>query len=100
MASESFEFLDCSTLSISYAQNGLATVSMTVVSTEPVPGINPPRVFTELTFGGVDFKGWVTQLDTNIIPASIPVVYEHKFSLVMVGCFNDCPRGATRAPLT
>jgi len=98
--SESWEFIDCSSIQISYAQNGLAAVSMTVVSTEPVPGINPPRVFTELTFGGVDFKGWVTQLESNVIPASIPVVYEHKFSLTMTGCSTDCPRGATRAPLT
>lgn len=98
--SESWEFIDCSSIQISYAQNGLATVSMTVVSTEPVPGINPPRVFTELTFGGVDFKGWVTQLESNVIPASIPVVYEHKFVMTAVGCATDCPRGATRAPLT
>lgn len=97
---EQFEFIDCATISISYAQNGLATVSFTVVSTEPVPGINPPRVFTELTFGGVDFKGWVTQLESNVIPASIPVVYEHKFTLTMTGCATDCPRGASRAPLT
>lgn len=96
---EVFEFLDCSTLSISYAQNGLANVSFTVVSTEPVPGVNPPRVFTELTFGGVDFKGWVTQLESSVIPASIPVVYEHKFVMTAVGCATDCPRGATRAPL-
>lgn len=97
---EQFEFIDCSTISIAYQQNGLAAVSFTVVSTEPVPGINPPRDFTQFTFGGVDFKGFVTQVDSSIIPASIPVVYEHRFSLTMTGCAADCPRGGTRAPLT
>lgn len=96
---EQFEFISCETIQISYQQNGLATVSFTVVSTEPVPGINPPRDYTQLTFGGVDFKGFVTQVDSAIIPAFIPVVYEHRFSLTMTGCATDCPRGSTRAPL-
>jgi hypothetical protein len=98
--SEAFEFIDCQSINISYQANGLATVSFTVVSTESVPGINPPRDFTQLTFGGVDFKGFVTQVDSSIIPASIPVVFEHRFSLLMTGCASDCPRGVTRAALT
>ena len=93
---EDFEFIDCSTISISYQVNGLATVSFTVVSTQDVPGVTPPRDYTQLTFGGVDFKGFVTQLDTTIIPASIPTVFEHKFTLTMTGCATDCPRGGTR----
>jgi len=93
---EVFEFIDCATISISYQVNGLATVSFTVVSTQDVPGVTPPRDYTQLTFGGVDFKGFVTQLDTTIIPASIPTVFEHKFTLTMTGCATDCPRGGTR----
>lgn len=93
---EQFEFIDCATISIAYQVNGLATVSFTVVSTEDVPGVTPPRDYTQLTFGGVDFKGFVTQLDTAIIPASIPTVFEHRFTLTMTGCAADCPRGGSR----
>jgi hypothetical protein len=92
---EAFEFIDCPTISISYQTNGLANVSFTVVSTEQVPGVTPPRDYTELTFGGVDFKGFVTNLETQIIPASIPSVFEHRFTLIMTGCADDCPREPT-----
>jgi len=99
ISSQPFEFIDCATISIQYSSNGLATVSFTVVSTEPVPGVTPPRDFTQLTFGNVDFKGWITSLETTIIPASIPTVFEHKFTNTMTGCASDCPRGATRPAL-
>ncbi len=91
---EQFEFIDCPTISIQYQQNGLATVSFTVVSTEQVPGVIPIRDFTQLTFGGIDFKGFITQLASSIIPASVPVVFEHRFTLIATGCAVDCPRGA------
>jgi len=90
---EEFEFIDCATISIQYQQNGLATVSFTVVSTEQVPGVNPLRDFTQLTFGGIDFKGFITQLQSGIIPASFPSVFEHRFTLLATGCADDCPRG-------
>ena len=93
---EQFEFIDCPTISISYQSNGLAAVSFTVVSTEQTPGVNPGRNYKELTFGNVDFKGFITGLQTSIIPASIPTVFEHRFTLTMTGCADDCPRGATR----
>ena len=92
---ETFEFIDCPTISISYQTTGLATVSFTVVSTEQVPGVTPPRDYTQLTFGGVDFAGFVTSLDSQIIPASIPAVFEHRFSLIMTGCGVNCPREDT-----
>lgn len=91
---EQFEFLDCASLQIQYQQNGLANVSFTVVSTEVVPGVNPPRDFTQLSFGAIDFKGFVTGLQTDPIPGSLPTVFEHKFTLVMIGCSPDCPRGS------
>ncbi len=93
---EVFEFIDCPTISIGYQANGLATVSFTVVSTEDVPGINPIRDYTDLTFGGINFKGFVTSLTTQIIPGSIPSVFEHRFTETMTGCADDCPRGSTR----
>lgn len=90
---EQFEFIDCPSISIQYQQNGLASVSFTVVSTEQIPGVNPSRDFTQLTFGGIDFKGFVTQLASSIIPATTPAVFEHRFTLIATGCAPDCPRG-------
>lgn len=91
---EAFEFIDCPTINISYQQNGLATVSFTVVSTEQVPGTNPVRDYTQLTFGGVDFKGFITEVASSVIPASIPSVFEHRITLIATGCADDCPRGS------
>jgi hypothetical protein len=91
---EQFEFLDCATISISYQSTGLASVSFAVVSTEQLPGVNPVRDYTQLTFGGINFKGFISNLVSAIIPGSIPTVFEHRFSLTMTGCANDCPRGA------
>jgi len=91
---EQFEFIDCATISIQYQPTGLANVSFTVVSTEQEPGVlGLGRDYTQLTFGGIDFKGYVTQLDSSIIVGSIPNVFEHRYSLVMTGCADDCPRG-------
>lgn len=91
---EQFEFIDCPSISITYQQNGLATVSFTIVSTEQVPGVNPVRDYTQLNFGGVDFKGYITEVASSIIPASIPSVFEHRVTLLATGCANDCPRGS------
>ncbi len=93
MAAEVFEFIDCPTINIAYQANGLANVSFTVVSTEQVPGVTPPRNYTELTFGGVDFKGFLVDVQSSIIPASIPSVFEHRLTIVATGCAVDCPRG-------
>lgn len=91
---EQFEFIDCATISIQYQVTGLANVSFTVVSTEQIPGVLPPvRDYSQLTFGGIDFRGYITQLDSAIIVGSIPTVFEHRYSLVMTGCAPDCPRG-------
>lgn len=90
---ESFEFIDCSTISINYDRTGIANVTFTVVSTEQIPGVNPVRDYTQLSFGEVDFKGFVTQVDSSVIIGSVPNVWEHRFTLVMTGCAIDCPRG-------
>ena len=93
---EIFEFLDCSTINIAYQANGLANVSFTVVSTQDTPGVTPVRDYTDLTFGGINFKGFITNLTTQIIPGSLPSVFEHRFTETMTGCADDCPRGDTR----
>jgi hypothetical protein len=92
---EQFEFIDCPTISIAYQANGLATVSFTVVSTEQVPGVTPQRNYTDLDFGGVNFKGFLTEVTSGVIPASIPTVFEHRLTLIATGCADDCPRGTT-----
>ena len=76
------EFLDCSTLSISYDQLGIATLSFTVVSVveEPTPGN-----YLNLSFGGISFNNLVTQsLEIRQIPGTL--VYEHKYSMNGFGC--------------
>lgn len=93
MVTEVFEFISCETISINYQQTGFATVSFTVVSTFEIPGLNPVRDFTQLTFGGIDFKGFITQLNTAVIPASVPTVFEHRFTIMATGCATNCPRG-------
>ncbi len=93
---EQFEFIDCATINISYQATGLASVSFTVVSTEEAPGVTPTRDYTDLTFGGINFNGFITNLTTQIIPGSIPSVFEHRFTETMTGCADDCPRGGTR----
>ena len=76
------EFLDCSTLSISYDRLGLATISFTVVSVASQPA---PENYLNLTFGGVEFRNLVTQsLEVRQIPGTL--VYEHRYSLNGFGC--------------
>ena len=72
---DQFEFIDCPSISISYQTTGLATVSFTVVSTEQVPGVNPPRDYTILSFGGIDFQGFITNVVSGVIAASLPPVF-------------------------
>ena len=74
------EFIDCSTLSISYDQLGTATLSFTVVA----PVATPSRVYTDLTFGKVNFKGFVSSLDIRRIPGTL--VFEHNYTVNAVGC--------------
>lgn len=96
MATTPMEFIDCGSINIQYAVNGLATVSFTVVSTSNILGSISGRDYTQLTFGGIDFKGFITQVDLAPIPASIPTVWEHRIVLVATGCSPTCPVGGTR----
>ena len=76
------EFIDCSSLSINYDLLGTATLSFTVVASQAQP-INPD-VYTDLTFGGVRFTGFITSLEIRRIDGTI--VYEHRYSISGVGC--------------
>src|SRR5262245_6045720 len=96
MAITPFEFIQCDTINIQYAVNGLATVSFTVVSTSNILSSISGRDYTQLTFGGIDFKAFITQVELAPIPASIPTVWEHRITLVATGCSPICPVGGTR----
>ena len=76
------EFIDCATLSINYDLLGQATLNFTVVATEPQP-INP-QVYTDLTFGGVQFTGFITALEVRRIEGTL--VYEHRYTISGIGC--------------
>jgi len=76
---EEFEFVDCGTLSIQYSITGEATVSFTVVSTHG----EPVGSYSEMDFGGVNFRGYVTNLVTRQLEGT--AAYEHSFQIVAVG---------------
>lgn len=76
------EFIDCVSLSINYDELGIATVGFTVVAAlaEPID----TSIYTDLTFGGVRFTGYINNLSVRRIAGT--VVYEHRYSLSGVGC--------------
>lgn len=76
------EFIDCTSLSISYDLLGQATLGFTVVAAAAQP-INP-QVYTDLTFGGINFTGYISSLSVRRIAGTI--VYEHLYSVTGVGC--------------
>lgn len=57
------QFIECTSLSISYDILGLATVSYTLVSDSP--NITP---YTTISTDSVTFTGYVTNLAMNTIP--------------------------------
>lgn len=76
------EFIDCSSLSINYDVLGRATLNFTVVAAQAQP-VNP-QVYTDLTFGGVQFTGFITNLEVRRIANTI--VYEHRYTVSGIGC--------------
>ena len=76
------EFIDCSSLSINYDKLGLAAVSFTVVASQAEP--IDTQVYTNLTFGGINFTGYITGIEIRRIPGTI--VYEQRYTLSAVGC--------------
>jgi len=77
---EDFEFIDCSTISISYSQRGIASVSFTVVSTRD----SLLNSYTALTFGGVNFMLTIRDITISLIPGTL--VYTYQMSMVGFGC--------------
>lgn len=77
-------FLDCSTLSISYQPNGLASISMTIYTKQ---GDGAPYVpggpGLELTAGGIRFKGFI--LEQSLAPASETDYDEYRVSAIAIG---------------
>jgi hypothetical protein len=57
------QFIECTSLSISYDNLGLATVNYTLVSDSP--SITPYEV---VDAGGVTFRGYVTNMSMQTIP--------------------------------
>ena len=59
------EFIECTSLSISYDIMGIATVSYTVISDSP--GI---KVYNQISAGNpsVTFRGYITNASTNQVP--------------------------------
>ena len=76
------EFIDCDTISISYDILGIANVSFTVISISATP-INPSQ-YTQLTFGGITFTGFISNLEIRRIEGSS--VYQHSYTISGVGC--------------
>lgn len=76
------EFIDCETVSINYDQLGQATVSFVVIAVLPEP--IDTSIYTDLVFGGIQFTGFITNLDVRRISGTI--VYEHRYTINGVGC--------------
>lgn len=80
MAEEIFEFIDCATVNIAYQATGLASVSFTVVASSDTL-VND---YTTVTFGGVDFKGYIVDYKAPQIEGAHG--WEHQISMVAIGC--------------
>jgi hypothetical protein len=82
--SDSDSFMDCSTLNISYAANGLASISFTIYTpkTSGAPYV-PGGPGLEINAGGVTFKGFV--LEQSLVPASEVEYNEFKVSAIALG---------------
>jgi len=57
------QFVECTSLNISYDVMGIATVSYTIVHEGPT--VVP---YNQIHAGGATFSGYVTSMSTNIIP--------------------------------
>lgn len=76
------EFIDCATVSINYDILGQATIAFSVVSRFSQP--QDVNAYTSLTFGGINFTGYITKLDVKRLPGTI--VFEHIYNLSGIGC--------------
>jgi hypothetical protein len=77
---DAFEFIDCSTINISYDSRGIASVSFAVVTSRKVLLNN----YTSLAFGGVNFKLYVQDVQVSKIAGTS--VYIFQLTLLGFGC--------------
>jgi hypothetical protein len=79
------DYFDCSSLSISYAPTGLATISFTTYRAKadgaPYQAGGPGF---EIDAGGVHFKGFVQE--QTLIPASDIKMNEWRITAIAIGC--------------
>jgi hypothetical protein len=57
------EFIECTSLSISFNVMGLATITYAIVSET-----SSPEIKTEFSLGGQNFTGYVMSINLNSIP--------------------------------
>jgi len=74
---ENFEFIDCSSINISYISRGIATISLSIVSTYDHIYGN----YNYLTFGGVNYSLIIKEVQVSKIPGTLVNI----FSLSMTG---------------
>lgn len=80
--------VDCSTIAVSYAANGLATVSFMVYTPRADgPPYSPTGPGFELCIGGVTFKGWITQM--SLSPNSEIELFEWRVTATAIGCKEE-----------
>ena len=77
---DDFEFIDCSTLSISYNIRGQANLSFSVVSTRK----DLLNDYTNLSYGGVNFNGYINDVSLQKIPGT--VIYQFQLNIIAFGC--------------
>ncbi len=66
MASENIEFIDCTSLSISYDVMGVATVNFTIIKNKE--GWPTAAIMNTIEAGGRTFEGYVTSAGLSQIP--------------------------------
>jgi hypothetical protein len=79
------DYFDCSSLSISFARNGLASISFTVFRPKDAgPPYTTGGPGFEIDAGGTHFKGYV--MGQDLIPASDILMNEWRVTAVAIGC--------------
>ncbi len=82
---EDFEFIDCNSVNISYNSRGEASLSFVVVAKyddkDISQGLNYlENTYTDLVFGGVRFKGYITSVSVR----EIEYTHAYEFSISMI----------------
>jgi hypothetical protein len=86
--------VDCASISISYAANGLASVTFTAFTPkEAGPPYDPDGPGFNLCIGGVTFDGWINDMSLNA-SSDLADYLEWRVTAVAVGCRKEpCSQG-------